>query len=157
HPHLAKYAMAAGIVTWGDTKVTGTADLGVPVKDATIEERTLDASLTGDRGGDRVDVATGSEIRSYDLVTRKLIPTIPVAGADAVTFDSTGQRLFAGSSDGSISTIDTMQLDAFRNLGSGAAAPVAEAFGKVDGAIRRLFVSPDAGSLLVETTDDRVI
>src|SRR5262249_14692949 len=54
-------------------------------------------------------------------------------------------------------TIDTTQLDAFRNLGSGAAAPVAKAFGQVDGSIRRLFVSPDVGSLLVETTDDRVV
>ena len=34
HPHLAKYAMAGGIVAWGDDRVSATSDLGVPVRDA---------------------------------------------------------------------------------------------------------------------------
>ena len=29
HPHLAKYAMAGGIVAWGDDRVSGTSSLGV--------------------------------------------------------------------------------------------------------------------------------
>jgi hypothetical protein len=32
HPHLAKYAMAGGLVAWGDDRVSATSDLGVPVK-----------------------------------------------------------------------------------------------------------------------------
>ncbi len=157
HPHLAKYAMAAGIVTWGDTQVTGTADLGVPVLDAVIEPHQSDPAVAGDRSGDRVDVATGTDVRAYDLVTRQLIATIPFAGASAVAVDGTGGRVFVGSSDGSIATIDSSQLDAFRTLGSGAQAPAAEAFGRIDGSVRKLFVSPDTGGLLVETTDDRII
>jgi hypothetical protein len=31
HPHLAKYAMAGGLVAWGDDRVGATSDLGVPV------------------------------------------------------------------------------------------------------------------------------
>ena len=37
HPHLAKYAMAAGLVAFGDNQVTSQGDLGVPVNDAAIE------------------------------------------------------------------------------------------------------------------------
>ena len=67
HPHLAKYAMAGGLVAWGDDRVTATSGLGVPVLDAAIEPRNDDPAFAGDRAGDRVDVVTGSELRSYDL------------------------------------------------------------------------------------------
>ena len=39
HPHLAKYAMAGGIVLWGQDDVSATSDLGVPVVAATVEPR----------------------------------------------------------------------------------------------------------------------
>ena len=100
HPHVAKYAMAGGLVAWGDDRVTGTSNIGVPVRDALIEPRYDDPTLPHDRAGDRIDVATGSEVRSYDLVSRALIATIPVPGASALAFDDTVQRLFVGSSDG---------------------------------------------------------
>ena len=32
HPHLAKYAMALGIMAWGEDDVSATSDLGVPVR-----------------------------------------------------------------------------------------------------------------------------
>ena len=73
------------------------ADLGVPVVDAAIEPRRDDPALGGDTGGDRVDVATGSEVRSYDLSTRKLIATIPLPGARAIAMDEDGLRLVVGS------------------------------------------------------------
>ncbi|MEO5940170.1 MAG: hypothetical protein ABIZ72_04445, partial [Candidatus Limnocylindrales bacterium] len=49
HPHLAKYAMAGGLVAWGDDRVTGTSDLGVGVVDAAIEPRYDDPAAPGAR------------------------------------------------------------------------------------------------------------
>ena len=37
HPHLAKYAMAGGLVLWGEDDVSATSDLGTPVAAAVIE------------------------------------------------------------------------------------------------------------------------
>ena len=51
HPHLAKYAMAGGLVAWGDDRVSATSDLGVPVRDALIERRRDDTELPGGRAG----------------------------------------------------------------------------------------------------------
>jgi hypothetical protein len=157
HPHLAKYAMAGGIVAWGDDRVTGTADLGVPVVDAAIEPRYDDPSLPHDRAGDRVDVATGSEVRSYDLASRGLIAAIPAPGAAALAVDDANHRLFVGSSDGTIRTIDLASLDAVRALGADAVVPAAEDFATVEGSIRRLLVADDGGALIALMADDRVI
>ncbi len=157
HPHLAKYAMAGGLVAWGNNRVTATAELGVPVLDAAIEPQVEDPVLAAQRSGNRVDVATGSEVRSYDLVTRALVATIPIDGAQALAVDDTASLLYVGAADGSISTIDLTALDAAHSGASGAAVPQPEAFGQVDGAIQRLFVAPDGGGLLVETSDDRLI
>src|SRR6202008_889775 len=65
HPHLAKDATAGGLVAWGDDRVTAPSSLGVPVVDAVIEPRNSDPAFAGDRAGDRVDVVTGPELRSY--------------------------------------------------------------------------------------------
>ena len=40
HPHLAKYAMALGLVLWGQDDVKATSDLGVPVVASVVEPRT---------------------------------------------------------------------------------------------------------------------
>ena len=81
HPHLAKYAMAAGLVAFGNDKVNATSDLGVPVVAAVVEPRRLDELAPGGRAGERLHIATGTEIRTYDLVTRDLLSTIPAVGA----------------------------------------------------------------------------
>jgi predicted membrane-bound dolichyl-phosphate-mannose-protein mannosyltransferase len=160
HPHAAKYAMAGGLVAWGNDRVTGTSSLGVSVVDVLIEPRSDEPGLPGDRAGDRLDVATGSEVRSYDLATRELITSIPLPGASALALDESGRRLFVGSSDGSIATIELGALDELRAVGSGAearaTAPAAEAFGQVEGSIRRLFVTDDGTSVAAVTSDDRV-
>ena len=54
HPHLAKYAMAGGLVAWGDDRVTATSDLGVPVRG----RRRRDAPRRS--GGPAGGAATGS-------------------------------------------------------------------------------------------------
>ena len=53
HPHLAKYAMAGGLVLWGQDHVSGTSDLGhAGHARRSIEPRREDA-LTGGRAGER--------------------------------------------------------------------------------------------------------
>ena len=94
HPHLAKYAMAAGIVLWGEDHVSGLSDLGVPVRAAVVEPRR--DGLDGERAGERVHVATGDAIRTYDVRTRALISTIQAPGA--ARWPSTRPR--RGSSSG---------------------------------------------------------
>ncbi|HEY8437559.1 MAG TPA: phospholipid carrier-dependent glycosyltransferase [Candidatus Limnocylindrales bacterium] len=157
HPHLAKYAMAGGLVAWGNDRVTATSSLGVPVVDAAIEHRENDPEIAGDRGGDRVDVVTGSELRALDLTTRALVATVPIDGASAVAIDESGERVFVGARDGSIWTVDIETLNGLRNGGSAGTPPEAVAFGQVDGAIRRLFIPSDGDAVLAVTTDDRVI
>ena len=49
HPHLAKYAMAAGLVAFGNDKVNATSDLDVPVVAAVVEPRRLDELAPGGR------------------------------------------------------------------------------------------------------------
>ena len=72
HPHLAKYAMAAGIVAFGNDKVNATSDLGVPVVAAAVEPRRIDEIAPGGQAGERLHIATGTEIRTYDLASRDL-------------------------------------------------------------------------------------
>src|SRR5437899_1110626 len=92
HPHLAKYLMAVGIVLWGGDHVDTTSDLGVPVVATAVEPRRVDqaaasaptGALSDVRAGERLHVATGTEIRTYDLRTRQLISTIPASGVTAL-------------------------------------------------------------------------
>ena len=80
HPHLAKYAMAGGLVLWGEDHVSATSDLETPVRAVAIEPRRVDELAPDQHAGERLHVATGTEIRTYDLRTRQLISTIPAAG-----------------------------------------------------------------------------
>ena len=156
HPHLAKYAMAGGLIAWGDDRVNATSDLGVPVLDAVVEKRTDDVGNGGGRLGDRVDVVTGSELRSYDLLTRAQVASVRIAGAAALAVDTTNDQLFVGGSDGTIWTFDLASLDAVRSLGSAALTAEPVEFGHVTGSIKRLYAPSDASSLLVVTSDDLV-
>jgi hypothetical protein len=103
HPHLAKYAMAAGLVLWGGDHVQATAELGTPVRAVAIEPRREDGTA---RAGERLHIATGEEIRTEDLRTRRTIAETPASGVGALTVDSTLTRLVLGADDGTISTID---------------------------------------------------
>src|SRR5689334_21404671 len=113
--------MAGGIVAWGDDRVSATSDLVVPVADAVIEPRDDGRTLPNARAGDRVDVVTGSELRSYDLESRALVASIPIADAKAIAFDSSGNQLFVGSASGDIATVDASSLDAARGPSSSSA------------------------------------
>ena len=54
HPHLAKYAMAVGLIVAGDDRVTAQRELGTAVRDALVEPRWDDPTLPDARAGDRV-------------------------------------------------------------------------------------------------------
>ena len=138
HPHLAKYAMAGGIVAFAGHDVAAASDLGVPVRDAAIEPRREDPRATATRAGDRVWVATGSELVAFDLATRKLVARWSVPGASAVAFDATGLQVSSGRTRASCSRSTPR-----RSTSAGAVAvdrPPAtpDPVGTLDAAIRRL-------------------
>ena len=156
HPHLAKYAMAGGLVAWGDDRVSATSDLGVPVRDALVEIRRDDPAAPGGRAGDHVHVVTGSELRSYDLKNRGLVHASPVPGAVALTIDPVNQRLFIGTSDGEILTFDLFALDGVRAVADAGLVAPPEAFGRVEGSIRALYATDNGQTLFAATDDDRL-
>ncbi len=156
HPHLAKYVMAAGIVAWGDDRVTGISDLGVPIRDAAIEARWDDPTMPDHRAGDRLYVATGTEVRVYDLRSRELVEALPLSDATAVAIDPDGHRLFATSADGRVFELDTIALDTLRTGGDARVIDPPAAFGSFEAPIRRLFSTSD-GAFLLAIGDDDVV
>ena len=159
HPHLAKYGMAAGLAVLGDNQVTSQGALFVPVRDAAIEIRWDDAALPGSRAGDRLYVATGSEVRVYDLDSRALIATIEAPGAAALAIDPTQHRLYIGTDSGEVVSVDTPSgLDTLRvSPGSPTTGPPTEAFASVGREIRSLTIPPNGLEVLVSTADDDVV
>ena len=151
HPHFAKYAMALGLIAFGNDTVTGTSELGVTVRDAALERRWSPASAAAQRDGDRLYVATGEDLRVYDLTTRDLVAALSIP-AVAVAVDEDSHRLVAGGAGGDIWTLDTGGLDELRRtpgadvptpavlMSLGAAASI-EGLTAVDDAI--LVLGPD--------------
>jgi hypothetical protein len=139
HPHMAKYAMAAGIVAFGEDSVGATSQLDAPVVAAVIEPRRDDGLNATRIEGDRLWIATGSEVRAYDLATRRLVATMALPGAVALAYDKPGQHIFAGTRSGEIRQVDVGQLDDAR---SDAPVQIAgDAFMTVGGPIKQLFVT----------------
>ncbi len=147
HPHLAKYAMAGGIVAFAGHDVAAASDLGVPVRDAAIEPRRAGALGEADRAGDRVWIATGSELVAFDLTTRKLVARWSLPGASAVAFDETGYQVYAGTDGGELLAIDATALDLAGWTDPSAPPAGADPVTTLDGPIRRL-VPFDGGQRL---------
>jgi outer membrane protein assembly factor BamB len=118
HPMLAKYAMAGGIALAADDRVTVTTTLGVTVQDAVVQERTATAG-----SGDRVLIATGSEVRAYDLSTRRLVHTYSIPGVAALSDPTPEGLIYAGTADGFVYAIDTRSLDQLRADPTSSVAP----------------------------------
>ncbi len=151
HPHLAKYAMAGGLVLWGGDHVGATSDLGVPVRGVAVEPRRLDQSAPGSRAGERLHVATGSEVRTYDLNSRALLSVVPSPGATSVAIDDARNQLVVGGEDGSLSTLDLAYLDA-----DGQEAGVEPlALATVDHPVDHLLVSQD-GATVIAASGERL-
>ncbi len=104
HPHLAKYAMAGGLVLWGGDRVQATSQLGDPIHAVAIEHRRDEPGSA--RAGERLHIATGDIIRTEDLRTRQTIGRITAPGVGALAIDPTEPRLILGDDEGTISTIE---------------------------------------------------
>ena len=134
HPHLAKYAMAGGLVLWGADHVAATNELGDPVRAVTIEPRREDGNA---RAGERIHVATGTQIRTEDLRTRQTVARTPAPGVGALAFDPTQTRLILGADDGTVSTLDVTQV------GLDGAAPAPVRLATVPYPVKHLLVTDD--------------
>ncbi len=147
HPHLAKYAMAAGIALLGNDRVTGESDLDVPVRSVAIERRWSPDEAPGVRNGDRLYVATGQEVRVYDLHERTETAILS-APADALALDEDGHVLFLADSSGRLSTLPTASLDRYRTSDPPASPPVPTALGSLETAPLRLAIVGDEPVLI---------
>ncbi len=149
HPHLAKYAMALGLVLWGEDDVKATSDLGVPVVAAVVEPRRVDPDVRDGRAGERLHIATGTEIRTYDLRTRALISTIPAPGVSALAIDASSLQLVVGYDDGRVATLDLTAI----GPGDVAAGVAPVDLATVAGTVDLLYVTPDGVSVAVGQGD----
>jgi Gpi18-like mannosyltransferase len=118
HPHLAKYAMAGGIVAFAGHDVEASSALGMPVYDAVVEPRHEETFEPEVKGGDRLWVATGSELVAYDLATRHVEGRWPVAGITSVTIDRSLHQVVVGTATGELRAMDLGELDIARAAGS---------------------------------------
>jgi Gpi18-like mannosyltransferase len=146
HPHVAKYGMAIGIELLGDHKVISTADLGAAVDSAAIEQRWAPTDTPDEHLGDRLYIATGGDVRVYDLEQPgpKLVATIP-GDYVALAVDPVTHILYMATTDGTVSQLPTSGFDDLRQSGttdtSGdlSAAPFGS-LTRLDGSLERLTV-----------------
>jgi predicted membrane-bound dolichyl-phosphate-mannose-protein mannosyltransferase len=151
HPHLAKYAMAVGITWLGNNQVTSTTDLGTPVTDAVTETRWNPDELPNAREGDRLYVATGADLRVYDLQTGAEVARI-ANQVNTLAIDQTAHVLYAAQASGAVFSISTTAFDALRANPS-LAPPALQPFAQttdLTGSVTHLAVT---GGQLVEVTD----
>jgi hypothetical protein len=120
------------------------------VTDAVIEPR-RDASLDTERvKGDRLWVATGSEVRAYDLTTRDLAGTLTLPDAVALAYDRSQHLLYVGTRGGEIRIVDTEDLDATRR--GPPAAVDSRDWMDIGAPIAKLTISRDQSRLLATLT-----
>ena len=149
HPHLAKYAMAAGLVLWGGDHVRATSDLGAPVRAAVFEPRRESAGSRDSRTVERLHIATGSEIRTFDLRTRVLRSIVQAPGVGALAYDPVAHRLVLGYDDGRIATLDVTTL----GVAGIDVGPEPSELTSVDHPVERLLVAEDAATIVAASTD----
>jgi Gpi18-like mannosyltransferase len=152
HPHLAKYAMAGGIVAFAGHDVEASSQLGVTVVDAAIEPRHEDTFEPDVKGGDRLWVATGSELVAYDLTDRRVVGRWPVAGITAVAVDQSLHQVVVGTAGGAVSAIDLGALDIQRTAEGLEPLPVAT----LDAPVRDLAVFDGGGRVAAVLEGDEV-
>jgi len=151
HPHLAKYAMAAGLVLWGGDQVRATSELGVPVVAAVVEPRRASPGSPSGYAVERVHVATGDEIRTYDLRTRQLRAIIAAPGISALAYDATAHRLIIGYDDGRLATLDATTL----GVAGVDIGPEPVELTTLDHRIDRLMIADD-GTTIAAASNDRL-
>ena len=164
HPHLAKYAMAVGLIVAGDDRVTAQSKLGTAARDVLVEPRWQDTSQPGARAGERFYVAGGDRLLVYDLVGRRQIAAWPVPGAGALALDPTNHRVLVGTDGGKVLALDTTELDQLRPGGSanGAAIQLSDLGGPtpladVAAPIVRVALTDDGTGMAVATGSGDVV
>jgi 4-amino-4-deoxy-L-arabinose transferase-like glycosyltransferase len=160
---MAKYLIAEGITFFGDNRVVDERELGTPVRAAVIEQRWAPSGEDAvTRNGDRLYVATGSDVRAYDLVSRQQVGQVSVPGV-ALAVDPDNHALYIADAQGNLWRATTDQMDQLRYLADtrGPATPTdieVESLGQIgdlDGNLTSLFM---AGDGLVALTDaDEVV
>ena len=115
HPHLAKYAMAVGLVALGRRPGhRAPASSGVPVRRRRRSSRAGRPVAAG--RSRRRPRSTSRPARAPRLRprTRALVATSRSRAPPALALDPDGHRLFVGTDDGEILALDTTALDASR-------------------------------------------
>ncbi len=150
HPHLAKYAMALGIIGLGNNRVTDVRDLGVSVRDAATEARWNPPGAAGVRNGERLYLVTGQELRAYDLAGRAPAGSVP-GPYDAVAVDEGAHTLYLADAAGQLWRIPTAQFDDSR-IGAASQPIIAASFATITGMLGELTRLTVAGGRLVATS-----
>lgn len=156
HPHLAKYAMALGLVAFGDDRVTSTRSLGVPVTSAALEARWSPDGTPSQRNGDRLYVGTDTETRAYDLRDREQVATLGIAPA-ALAVDESEHRLFLGDTFGNLYRFDTNALDRQRAGRGGGEHLAPMRIATLGAAPTKLVLAADDSRLVALLTDGTLI
>ncbi len=151
HPHLAKYAIAAGMVAFGGEGASSATLLGSAVRDAAFEPTYASTDPAAPIGGDRVLVATGASLLVANHGRLDAPGFIAVPGASAVVVDPVSHQVYVGTDDGSIQSVSSASLAA---LDAGS-LPTMTPVGRVAGPVLRMW-STGAGSILVLSTEDRL-
>jgi len=159
HPHLAKYLMAAGIVAFGNDRVTGTAQLGFAARDAVVETRWEGGGLAPRRAGERLYVSGPGGVRVYDLVDRGLAATITLgdgAQPGALAVDAGAHRLLIADLAGVVWAFETQALDDVRAGADPGALSEAQRLGDLGGPALTMSVDREGRELLAVLEGDRV-
>lgn len=148
HPHLAKYAMAGGIVLFGNNTVSSTAKLP-PLSDAVLEPR---YAVTGDtaKHGERLYLATGNSIEVYALPARTFLVSLPFP-ATTLAIDTSGHRLFAADATGQVVVTPTSDFDLLDLI------PVPFPFATLDTAPLALTAATNGAGLFAQLEPDRLV
>ena len=118
HPHLAKYAMAGGLVAWGDNQVTATSEPGRARRrrrDRAATRRPGPGRRHRRRPGGRRHRLGGPLVRPVDPEADRDDPARPALGRSRWT--TTGSGWSSATDDGSIWTIDATALDTVSGVG----------------------------------------
>jgi len=159
HPHLAKYLIAAGIVAFGNDRVTGTAQLGFAARDAVVETRWEGGGRAPRRVGDRLYVSGPGGVRVYDLADRGLVATITLGdGAEpgALAVDAGAHRLLIADLTGVVWAFETRALDDVRAGADPGALTAALRLGDLGGAALTMSVDEEGRELLAVLEGDAV-
>jgi Gpi18-like mannosyltransferase len=148
HPHLAKYAMALGIDWLGNNRVVATSEIGASVKAAVVEPRWDEGAP---RAGDRLYVASASEVIAIDLASGRRVTSMPMF-AEALALDSATHTLFLVDAAGGVWRLPTQALDALRDDPEAPAQVAPQPLAQLGLGSRPTFLTV-AGSQLVVGTE----